>query len=76
MAAAPQRATPAAAPHATRLKTLLGDYPTTRALRRGELSSPRVAFDFADVPQVAGAFKRTVRNLEFDVSELAIVTYL
>jgi len=59
-----------------RLKTLLGDYPTTRALRRGELSSPRVAFDFADVPQVASAFKRTVRNLEFDVSELAIVTYL
>jgi len=59
-----------------RLKTLLGDYPNTRALRRGELTSPRVAFDFADVPQVASAFKRTVRNLEFDVSELAIVTYL
>jgi 4,5-dihydroxyphthalate decarboxylase len=62
--------------HATRLKTLLGDYPTTRALRRGELTSTRVAFDFADVPQVASAFKRTVRNLEYDVSELAIVTYL
>lgn len=61
---------------AVRLKTLLGDYPNTRAFRRGELASPRVAFDFADVPQVANAFKRTVRNLEFDVSELAIVTYL
>ena len=60
----------------TRLKTLLGDYPNTRALRRGELTSTRVTFDFADVPQVASAFKRTVRNLEFDVSELAIVTYL
>lgn len=60
----------------TRLKTLLGDYPTTRALRRGELKSSRVALEFADVPQVASAFKRTVRNLEFDVSELAIVTYL
>jgi 4,5-dihydroxyphthalate decarboxylase len=59
-----------------RLKTLLGDYPNTRALRRGELTSSRVAFDFAEVPQVASAFKRTVRNLEFDVSELAIVTYL
>jgi 4,5-dihydroxyphthalate decarboxylase len=59
-----------------RLKTLLGDYPNTHALRRGELSSPSVAFDFADVKQVAGAFKRTVRELEFDVSELAIVTYL
>jgi len=58
------------------LKTLLGDYPTTHALRAGELKSQKVAFDFADVPQVASAFKRTVRNLEFDVSELAIVTYL
>src|SRR5262245_27921488 len=61
---------------AMRLKTLLGDYPNTRAFRKGELTSSRVAFDFADVPQVANAFKRTVRNLEFDVSELAIVTFL
>ncbi len=76
MAATPQRATPAEPLRVARLKTLLGDYPTTRALRRGELTSSRVAFDFADVPQVASAFKRTVRNLEFDVSELAIVTYL
>ena len=59
-----------------RLKTLLGDYPTTHALRAGKLKSAAVAFDFADVPQVANAFKRTVRNLEFDVSELAITTYL
>ncbi len=59
-----------------RLKTLLGDYPTTQALRRGELTSPKVTFDFADVKQVAGAFKRVVRDLEFDVSELAITTYL
>ena len=59
-----------------RLKTLLGDYPTTHALRAGELTSTAVAFDFADVKQVANAFKRTVRNLEFDVSELAITTYL
>lgn len=72
----PKSVTPAESPRVTRLRTLLGDYPTTRALRRGELSSSRVAFDFADVPQVANAFKRTVRNLEFDVSELAIVTFL
>ena len=76
MATTPQRATPAEPLRVTRLKTLLGDYPTTQALRRGELTSSRVAFEFADVPQVASAFKRTVRNLEFDVSELAIVTYL
>jgi len=59
-----------------RLKTLLDDYPNTRALRRGEITSPIVSFDFFDIPFVANAFKRTVRNLEFDVSELAIVTFL
>lgn len=59
-----------------RLKTLLGDHPTTLALKRGEVASQRVALDIADVPQAFVAFKRVVRDLEFDVAELAIVTYL
>jgi 4,5-dihydroxyphthalate decarboxylase len=58
------------------LPTLLGDYPVTRALRRGELTSPTVRLDFADVASPAVAFKRAVRGLEFDVAELAIVTFL
>ena len=58
------------------LKTLLGDYPVTQALKKGEVTSTSVALDFADVKTVANAFKRVVRNLEFDVSELAIVTFL
>ncbi|HEU0291028.1 MAG TPA: phosphate ABC transporter substrate-binding protein, partial [Burkholderiales bacterium] len=56
--------------------TLLGDHPTTLALKRGEVASPRVALGIADVPQAFVAFKRVVRDLEFDVAELAIVTYL
>src|SRR5450631_3434833 len=63
-------------PEPVRLRTLLGDYPITRALKNGEVSSPHVAFDFADVKVANTAFKRTVRDLEFDVSELAIVTFL
>ena len=59
-----------------RLRTLLGDYPVTRALRDGTLRSPRVEFDFADVKVPNTAFKRVVRDLEFDVAELAIVTFL
>ena len=59
-----------------RLKTLLGDHATTLALKRGEVTSPRVALDIADVSQAFTAFKRVVRDLEFDVAELAIVTYL
>jgi 4,5-dihydroxyphthalate decarboxylase len=58
------------------LPALLGDYPVTRALRRGELTSPVVQLQFADVPSPASAFPRAVRGLEFDVAELAIVTFL
>src|SRR5262245_32214475 len=58
------------------LKTLLGDHPTTLALKRGEVTSSRVTLDIADIPQAYLAFKRVVRDLEFDVAELAIVTYL
>ena len=63
-------------PQPVRLKTLLGDHPTTLALKRGAVASPRVALDIADVPQAYVAFKRVVRDLEFDVAELALVTYL
>src|SRR5258708_388083 len=58
------------------VRTLLGDYPVTLALKKGELSSPRVSFEFADVKTPSAAFKRVVRNLEFDCAELAIVTFL
>jgi 4,5-dihydroxyphthalate decarboxylase len=58
------------------LSTLLGDYPVTRALRRGEVASPLVRLQFADVRSASAGFKRAVRDLEFDVAELAIVTFL
>lgn len=61
---------------ATRLRTLLGDYPVTAALKRGAVASPDVALDFADVKVPNTAFRRVVRDLEFDVAELAIVTFL
>lgn len=59
-----------------RLKTLLGDYPVTRALKQGQVSSASFEFDFADVKVPHTAFKRVVRDLEFDVAEISIVTYL
>jgi len=61
---------------AVRLKTLLGDYPVTRVLKAGEIKSETVSLDFADVKVPSSAFKRVVRELEFDVAELAIVTFL
>jgi 4,5-dihydroxyphthalate decarboxylase len=59
-----------------RLHALLGDYPNTLALKKGELESALVAFDFAEVKLAHTAFKRVVRDFEFDVAELALVTFL
>ena len=61
---------------ALHLKTLLGNYPNTRALKNGELSSPLVSFDFDPVKTSNRAFKRVVRDNAFDVAELALVTFL
>ena len=61
---------------AARLGALLGDYPVTRALKQGRVRSARVQLDFASVATPATAFKRVVRGLEFDVAELALVTFL
>lgn len=59
-----------------RLKAMLGDYPNTSALKQGQLSDPGLVFEYADVKLPQNAFKRVVRDIEFDVAELAIVTYL
>ncbi|MDA8124344.1 MAG: hypothetical protein M0009_04040 [Deltaproteobacteria bacterium] len=58
------------------LQALLGDHAHTSLLRKGEIHSPRLAFEFADVKTPNHAFKRVVRDLEFDMAELAITTYL
>lgn len=59
-----------------KLQTLLGDYPNTLALKRGDIRSPNIVFDFAAVKVPNTAFKDVVRHLKYDVAELAIVTFL
>lgn len=59
-----------------KLKTLLGDYANTKALKSGLVAPKLFEFEFADVKVPNRAFKRVVRNLEFDVAELALVTFL
>src|SRR5262245_24155492 len=58
------------------LRTLLGTYPHTAPLKRGEIGSPEVALEFADIKPTHKAFKPMVRELAYDVCELAIVTFL
>jgi 4,5-dihydroxyphthalate decarboxylase len=59
-----------------RLRTLLGDYPGTSALNDGSIKSDLVEFDFIDYSPTNKGFKPMVRDQAFDVSEMAIVTYL
>ena len=63
-------------PEKSRLYTLLGDYPNTTALKKGEVVSDLIDFVFADVKVSNTAFKPLVREARFDLGELAIVTYL
>jgi 4,5-dihydroxyphthalate decarboxylase len=55
---------------------LLGDHPCTAALKAGSVKSDLVTFDFAQYSPTNRGFKPMVREGAFDVSEMAIVTYL
>ena len=59
-----------------KLRTMLGNYPNTKPLKSGATRSDLVDFDFVDVKVANSMFKNVVRGAEYDVSELAIVTYL
>jgi len=59
-----------------RLRSLLGDHPGTSALKNGSIKSDLVEFDFVDYSPAHKGFKPMVREAAFDVSEMAIVTYL
>jgi 4,5-dihydroxyphthalate decarboxylase len=65
---------PASGP--VKLRTNLADSALSRALKSGELSSPKVSFDFAGPKVAHDGFKPMVREGQFDAGELAIVTYL
>lgn len=58
------------------LKTVLADYPHTRALKEGELASEQFALEFVDYPTVSDAFDAMVRDQAFDVCEMAVGAYL
>jgi 4,5-dihydroxyphthalate decarboxylase len=60
----------------TKLRIVLGDYPHTRAITSGRITSDRVELAFEHFSPTNRAFKPMVRELKFDVSEMAIVTYL
>jgi 4,5-dihydroxyphthalate decarboxylase len=58
------------------LDACFGTYPHTKPLKSGEIKSDRVALRFTDVDPINKAFLLMVRQEKFDVSEMAIATYL
>lgn len=58
------------------LTAMLGSYPKTAPLKEGRVTSPVVGLDVADVDVAQRAFKDVVRNLAYDVAELALMTFL
>jgi 4,5-dihydroxyphthalate decarboxylase len=59
-----------------RLKTALVMRGHTQPLKDGTVKPRTFEFDFEDVPVIIKAFRRMVRGLEFDISEMAMTTYL
>jgi 4,5-dihydroxyphthalate decarboxylase len=60
----------------TVLRVALGDYAHTMPLKNKAIRSDSIDFDFADIKPVYKAFGPMVRDRAFDVSEMAIITYL
>jgi 4,5-dihydroxyphthalate decarboxylase len=59
-----------------RLSTVTRTQGANAALKDGTVTPRDAAFDFVEVPVLPQAFRRMVRDLEFDVSEMAVTTYL
>src|SRR5258705_173397 len=59
-----------------RLKTAFVTRGHTKALKDGAITPRTFDFEFEEVPQIIQAFRRMVRGVEFDITEMAITTYL
>jgi 4,5-dihydroxyphthalate decarboxylase len=59
-----------------KLTVVLGDFPHGRPLLDGDIPLDGHAIDPVEVKPVIGAYRRMIRDLEFDICELAPVTYL
>lgn len=58
------------------LRTAVGNYGHTTPLKDGTVSSDSFEMEHIEVSPVTSIFRRMVRELEFDVAEMALSTYL
>ncbi len=59
-----------------RLKTAIATYGHTAALKDGRVAIDGVAPDFIEITPIIQAFRRMVRDVEFDICEMAPATYM
>jgi 4,5-dihydroxyphthalate decarboxylase len=58
------------------LKTVTRTQGNNKALKDGAVKPRTFEFDFVEVDPLIDAFRRMVRGLEFDISEMAMTTYI
>ena len=63
-------------PSSVPLKTVTRTQGNNQALKDGTVVPSGIRFDFEEVPVLIDAFRRMVRGLEYDVSEMALATYV
>jgi 4,5-dihydroxyphthalate decarboxylase len=59
-----------------KLKAVTRTQGNNKALKDGTVEAKTFAFDFEEVDPLIAAFRRMVRGLEFDITEMAITTYI
>ena len=59
-----------------KFKTVTRTQGNNLALKDGSVKPKSFEFEFEDVPVLVDGFRRMVRGLEFDISEMAITTYI
>jgi len=62
--------------HEPRLKIAIATYGHTRAVKSKEVPIEGIEPEFVEVVPIIGAFRRMVRDLEFDICEMAPTTYM
>jgi 4,5-dihydroxyphthalate decarboxylase len=63
-------------PESVKLNIAVSTYGHTRALKDGAVPIEGVDANFVEVVPIIGAYRRMVRDLEFDVCEMAPTTYM
>jgi 4,5-dihydroxyphthalate decarboxylase len=58
------------------MQIAIGSYDHTKALKDGSVSAPGIDFDFVEVSPITRAFRAMATQQAYDLSEMALVTYM